>query len=50
MLVKMGLKAKPVARRELRPHLLAYFFCQSTSPELNNAASVLRGLVYLLIA
>lgn len=30
--------------------LLAYFFCQSTRPELNNAVSVLRGLVYLLIA
>jgi hypothetical protein len=31
------------------PRLLAYFFCQSTRPELNNAGSVLRGLLYLLI-
>ena len=29
--------------------LLAYFFCQSTRPELNNAVSVLRGLIYLLV-
>jgi hypothetical protein len=32
------------------PCLVAYFFCQSTRPELNNATSVLRGLLYLLIA
>ena len=31
------------------PRLLAYFFCQGTRPELNNAVSVLRGLIYLLI-
>jgi hypothetical protein len=31
------------------PSLLAYFFCQSTQPELNNALSVLRGLVYMLV-
>jgi hypothetical protein len=43
------LKAKLDARRALRPHLLAYFFCQSTRPELNTAVSVLRGLIYLLI-
>jgi hypothetical protein len=30
------------------PSLLAYFFCQSTRPALNNAVSVLRGLLYLL--
>jgi hypothetical protein len=29
---------------------LAYFFCQSTLPELNNGASVLRGLMYMLVA
>ena len=29
--------------------LLAYFFCQSTIPELNNAVSVLRGLIYMLV-
>ncbi|KAI8930692.1 hypothetical protein NX059_012301 [Plenodomus lindquistii] len=33
-----------------RPQLLAYFFCQSTQPQLNNAVSVLRGLIYLLVA
>ncbi|RII04509.1 hypothetical protein CUC08_Gglean011896 [Alternaria sp. MG1] len=32
------------------PCLVAYFFCQSARPELNNATSVLRGLIYLLIA
>ncbi|KAF2994064.1 hypothetical protein E8E13_002329 [Curvularia kusanoi] len=31
------------------PHLLTYFFCQSSLPELNNAVSVLRGLIYRLI-
>ncbi|EUC40023.1 hypothetical protein COCMIDRAFT_30959 [Bipolaris oryzae ATCC 44560] len=30
--------------------LVTYFFCQSTRPELNNAVSVLQGLLYLLIA
>ncbi|WYZ34284.1 hypothetical protein EsH8_I_000560 [Colletotrichum jinshuiense] len=30
-------------------HLLAYFFCQATDVRLNNAAAVLRGLVYLLL-
>ncbi|OBS17519.1 hypothetical protein FPOA_12011 [Fusarium poae] len=28
---------------------LSYFFCQATEPQLNNAVSVLRGLIYLLI-
>jgi hypothetical protein len=32
-----------------QPCLLAYFFCQSTRPELNSAASVLRGLIYMLV-
>jgi hypothetical protein len=32
------------------PRVLAYFFCQSTRAELNNAVSVLRGLIYLLVA
>jgi Cdc6-like AAA superfamily ATPase len=31
-----------------KPCIVAYFFCQSTRPELNNAVSVLRGLVYLI--
>jgi hypothetical protein len=31
------------------PCLVTYFFCQSTRPELNNAVSVLRGLIYLLV-
>lgn len=40
----------PVKRKLASPScLLAYFFCQSTRPELNNAASVLRGLIYLLV-
>ena len=29
--------------------LVTYFLCQSTRPELNNAVSVLRGLMYLLV-
>ena len=29
--------------------ILSYFFCQSTDPRLNNAVSVLRGLIYLLV-
>ena len=33
---------------DLEP-LLSFFFCQSTQPELNNALSVLRGLVYMLV-
>jgi hypothetical protein len=27
---------------------LAFFFCQSTEPTLNNTASVLRGLIWKL--
>lgn len=30
-------------------NVLAYFFCQNTSSDLNTAVSVLRGLIYLLI-
>ncbi|KAF2202261.1 WD40 repeat-like protein [Delitschia confertaspora ATCC 74209] len=29
--------------------LLAYFFCQATDQRINNAISVLRGLMYLLV-
>jgi NACHT domain len=29
--------------------LLSYFFCQSTVPELRDAVSILRGLIYLLV-
>lgn len=49
MLAKMRLKVKQDVRSATKQPLLAYFFCQSTRPELNNAVSVLRGLVYLLI-
>lgn len=31
------------------PGLLSYFFCQATDARLNNAISVLRGLIYMLI-
>jgi hypothetical protein len=47
---KMISRMKAKMRLSSRPHLLAYFFCQSTRPELNNAVSVLRGLVYMLVA
>jgi hypothetical protein len=30
--------------------ILSYFFCQATEPGLNNAVSVLRGLIYLLVS
>ncbi|KAI9863919.1 MAG: hypothetical protein M1824_005957 [Vezdaea acicularis] len=29
--------------------ILSYFFCQGTEPNLNNAVSALRGLIYLLV-
>ena len=53
MFAKMRLKVKQdttSAKVTTKLPLLAYFFCQSTRPELNNAVSVLRGLVYLLVA
>ena len=31
------------------PNVLAYFFCQNTSNDLNTAVSILRGLIYLLV-
>ncbi|KAL6364757.1 hypothetical protein LRP88_00729 [Fusarium phalaenopsidis] len=30
-------------------HALSYFFCQATDSRINNATSVLRGLLYLLV-
>ena len=30
------------------PGILSYFFCQNTDSRLNNAVSVLRGLIYML--
>lgn len=45
ILAKLRLSSKPRSKAAL----VAYFFCQSTRPELNNAASVLRGLIYLLV-
>ena len=30
------------------PGILSYFFCQNTDSKLNNAVSVLRGLIYML--
>jgi hypothetical protein len=34
---------------QLKPCLVSYFFCQSTDSRLNNAISVLKGLIYLLV-
>ncbi|KAF2015094.1 WD40 repeat-like protein [Aaosphaeria arxii CBS 175.79] len=31
------------------PGLVAFFFCQNARPQLNNAVSVLRGLIYMLV-
>lgn len=42
-------KRKRGPQPDHKPFLLAYFFCQSSRPELNNAAAVLRGLIYLLV-
>ncbi|KAK1774719.1 vegetative incompatibility protein HET-E-1 [Copromyces sp. CBS 386.78] len=33
----------------VRHYNVAYFFCQATDSRINNAAAVLRGLIYLLI-
>jgi len=30
------------------PRTVAFFFCQNTDPRLNTAASILRGLIYML--
>lgn len=46
-------RALTVARQLLskrRPRLVSYFFCQSADSRLNSAASVLKGLIYLLVA
>lgn len=46
---------KPEAKSNIKPEtdpgpfVLSYFFCQSTDAKLNNAVSVLRGLIYLLV-
>jgi hypothetical protein len=32
-----------------RPCLVSYFFCQSADSRLNSAASILKGLIYLLV-
>jgi hypothetical protein len=50
MFAKMKLSSKQDPKSASRPQLLTYFFCQSTRPELNTAVSVLRGLIYLLVA
>ncbi|KAF2625648.1 WD40 repeat-like protein [Macroventuria anomochaeta] len=39
----------PSSEMVAKADLLAYFFCQSTRPELSNAVSVLRGLIYMLV-
>jgi hypothetical protein len=44
----MGKVRLLVAKR--RSCLVSYFFCQSTDSRLNSAASILKGLIYLLVA
>jgi hypothetical protein len=46
---KMLAKLKLSSAISSKHALVAYFFCQSTRPELNNAVSVLRGLIYMLV-
>jgi hypothetical protein len=48
-MMTMGVIAELDLESKSQPFLLAYFFCQSTMPELNNAVSVLRGLIYMLV-
>jgi hypothetical protein len=46
------LGALRTARRSVgrgSPLLVSYFFCQSTDSRLNSAASVLKGLIYLVV-
>ena len=38
------------SKTELKPCIVSYFFCQGTDSRLNNVASVLKGLIYLLVA
>jgi hypothetical protein len=49
ILAKLKLNSRQKTTRVSQQCLLTYFFCQSTRPELNNAVSVLRGLLYLLV-
>ncbi|KAF2266729.1 hypothetical protein CC78DRAFT_124362 [Lojkania enalia] len=49
MMAKLKLSSKRSSECSSKLGLVAYFFCQSTRPELNNAVSVLRGLIFLLI-
>ncbi|KAI4940634.1 hypothetical protein J4E91_011295 [Alternaria rosae] len=48
-MMTMGVISELDLELKSQPCLLAYFFCQSTMPELNNAVSVLRGLIYMLV-
>jgi hypothetical protein len=48
----MPLDVVATKRRRLNnepPSLLSFFFCQNTVPGLNDALSILRGLVYMLV-
>jgi NACHT domain len=47
----MALISEVLRRLEAKPGsgTLVYFFCQSTSRDLNNTVSVLRGLIYFLV-
>jgi hypothetical protein len=37
-------------KSKVKTRLISYFLCQATDPRINNATSVLRGLLYLLIS
>ena len=52
-MITMALISEEVLRRlhsSPSSGILCYFFCQSTVPELSNATSVLRGLIFFLIS
>jgi hypothetical protein len=49
-MIMIDLVSKLPRRLESDPGtLVSYFFCQNTVPELRNAVSILRGLIYLLV-
>ena len=50
-MIMMALISEISERLKVQPesNVLAYFFCQNTSEDLNTTVSVLRGLIYFLV-
>jgi NACHT domain len=49
MLISLVEELSKQLESESGSDILSYFFCQGTEARLNNAVSVLRGLIYLLV-